>query len=35
MRLTRIICLLAALVLAVPVWAQASEEKIEIDYYNP
>ena len=35
MRLTRIICLLAALVLAVPVWAQASEEKIEIDYNNP
>ena len=35
MKLTRIICLFAALALTAPVWAQASGEKIEVDYNNP
>lgn len=35
MKLTRIICLFAAMALAIPVWAQASGEKIEVDYNNP
>ena len=35
MRLTRMICLLAALMLTAPLWAQESGEKIEVDYNNP
>ena len=35
MRLIRIICLLSALTLTAPLWAQSSGEKIEIDYNNP
>ena len=35
MRLTRIICLLAAFTMAVQMWAQTSREEIVIDYNNP
>ena len=35
MRLTRIICFLAALALGIPVVAQTSREEVEIDYNNP
>ena len=35
MRLTRIICLLAALTLTAPLWAQTSGEEVVIDYNNP
>ena len=35
MRINRIICLLAAFILAAPLWAQSSGEKIEVDYNNP
>ncbi len=35
MKLTRIICLLAALTLTAPLWAQTSREEIEVDYNNP
>ena len=35
MKLTRIICFLATMALTVPVLAQTSGEKIEVDYNNP
>ena len=35
MRLIRIICLLSALTLTAPVWAQSTGEGIEVDYNNP